>query len=105
MAATEVRDAIEGNRVGGTPTVHRPASQRANAVLKGPEYATARYSPAQIAASNARMQQAIMALQRAVSLTNALGNDPAGHIADAVQFGNYAIQAANAGLTYVSSGR
>jgi hypothetical protein len=48
------------------------------------------------------MQEGMQLLQNGLQRVQAIGNDPGNHMGEALEFGNYAIQAANNGLAFVS---
>ena len=82
---------------------HHTASDRAALVKKGSNVELAKFTPAEIAASNAKMQQGLQILQQGMQQLQSLGKDNGGHMNDAAEFGNMSIQAANAGLQWVAS--
>jgi len=107
MAAKEVVEAANGapaDPLAGTPG-HKTAAQRAGLVKKGGNVALSQFTAAQISASNIKMQKGLVLLQQGLSQVQAIGNDPGGHMGDAVVFLNHAINAANTGLQYVSTAR
>src|SRR5579862_6762790 len=104
LAAREIKEAATGasGPANGNNTQHKTAAQRAALVPKGANVELSKYTPAQISASNAKMQQGLTMLQQGLQQVNTIGNDPGNHMSDAAEFGNYAIQAANKGLQFVA---
>lgn len=92
-----------GTTGGASGVQHKTAAQQAAAIPKGSNVPLTNYNSAQIAASNAKMQQGLQLLQQGLQEVQAIGNDPGNHMSDALEFGNYAVQAANAGLAFVQS--
>jgi hypothetical protein len=109
LAEQELRQAVvsaAGGTGGAQSTARRlTAAQRAAQVPKSPEIAAMQYSPQQIQASNARMQQGLQLLQQGMQQIQALGRDPGNHASDAVEFAGMAAQSANQGLQSIANRR
>jgi hypothetical protein len=113
LAAREIKEAAMGRGTatgsgtgtgtsGAAANVQRKtAAQQAAAIPKGSNTPLTNYNSAQIAASNAKMQQGLQLLQQGLQQVQAIGNDSGNHMKDALEFGNYSIEAANKGLAYV----
>lgn len=104
LSAKEIREAATGttNSVNGGMGQRQTASVRAAQIPKGRNMALSKYSSSQIAASNAQMQQGMQLLQQGMQQLQSLGKDSGGHMNDAAEFGNMAMQAANTGLQFVA---
>jgi hypothetical protein len=106
LAEQELRQAaVSAGGGNGGALSSTPQRFTAAQVPKGAEIATARYSPQQVQASNARMQQGLQLLQQGIQQIQALGRDPGNHASDAVEFATMAAQSANQGLQELANRR
>ncbi len=102
IAASQIVDAANGTPATSAIT-GKTNAQRAALVPKGTESELTHFNSEQIAASNIKIQQSLVLLQKAMAQCQSIGNDNAGHMAEAYNFAGYAIQAANKGLSFVAS--
>jgi hypothetical protein len=105
MTAKEIKEAATGAPATLNPATgqHHTASERAALVAKGKNESLSKYSPSQIAASNAQMQRGMQLLQQGMQQLQSLGKDSNGHMNDAAEFSNMSMQAVNTGLQFVAS--